>query len=54
MYTVDVLHDFEAGGQFQGSDFLSCADAQTAVHTQEHTDTDKDTGAAAGFLGPGT
>lgn len=54
MYAVDVLRDFQAGGPFQGSDLLSCTDAQTAVHTQEHTDTDKGTGAAAGFLGPGT
>lgn len=52
MYTTDVLHNFEAGGRGQHSVMLSCTDAPTAVHTQEHTDPHKDTGAAAVSLVP--
>lgn len=55
MDAIDVFCEtFEAGGQLQGGDLLSRADAQTAVHTQEHTDTDKGTGAAAVSLVPVT
>lgn len=55
MYAVDVsARLLRQVDNSKGGDLLSCADAQTAVHTQEHTDTDKGTGAAAVSLVPVT